>query len=261
MMSVRQVVPTIMLKRAGDLRRRLRNAATTFNTGEIGYRLGIDTFGKYTVAYRSQTADIDVLEDSFVHDNMFSMIPEFAPQADDTIIDVGSHIGTFALLAASKVPQGRVFAIEACQETFNYLRVNVALNRADNITPVHLALADGPGMVTLHYDEGNWGHSIMKELSAKSEQVPKDSLANLCARHGVTDIALIKFNCEGAEFPILLNAPIELLQKVRLMLVLYHLDLVQGYTRDVLLNRLHAAGFATDVRPEGSLRGCIVARH
>ena len=122
-------MPVAMLKRAGDFRRRIRNAATTLNTGEVGYHLGIKEFGQFTVAFRTGTADDEVLEDSFGNDRLFSAIPDYTPQPDEIIIDVGAHIGTFSLMAAAKVPQGRVFSIEASQETFNYLRVNIALNR------------------------------------------------------------------------------------------------------------------------------------
>lgn len=93
--------------------------------------------------------------------------------------------------------------------------MNVSLNNAHNITPAHLTLADAPGVAVLHHDQGNWGHSIMKPLSANSEQVPKDSLSNICEAHGVADVSLMKFNCEGVEFPILLSTPVEVLQEIR----------------------------------------------
>jgi FkbM family methyltransferase len=172
---------------------------------------------------------------------------------------VGAHIGTFSLLAATKVPHGRVLAIEASMETYNFLRVNIALNNLQNVTPVHLALADGPGFTVLHHDQGNWGHSIMKQFSSHGEQVPKNSLSGFCAEHNITKIGLIKFNCEGAEFPILLNTPVEFLRNVRAMLVLYHCDLVSGYSREDLLEHLRSAGFTTAIRNENGERGWIVA--
>ena len=42
-------------------------------------------------------------------DNLF--VPEYVPKKDDVIIDVGAHIGTFALNAAIIVPRGKVYAI------------------------------------------------------------------------------------------------------------------------------------------------------
>ena len=258
--SLKRVVPITMLKRAGDLRRRLRNAVTTLNTGEVGYHLDIGEFGEFTVAFRNGTADSEVLEDSFANAKLFSLMPGYTPQPSDIIIDVGAHIGTFSLMMAPKVPQGRVLAVEASQESFNYLRVNIALNRASNITPVHLALADKAGVATLHHDQGNWGHSIMKQWSSSSssEQVASDTLENFCADYELSQIGMIKFNCEGAEFPILLNAPLDLLRNVRRMLVEYHLDLVRD-SRETITERLRSAGFVTMIREEGKQRGFIVA--
>ena len=121
------------------------------------------------------------------------------------------------------------------------------------------ALADAAGIATLYHDEGNWGHSIMKQWqSSWTEQVAKDSLASFCAAYQISQIGLIKFNCEGAEFPVLLNTPIDLLSNVRRMLVEYHLDLVQ-YKRETITERLHCAGFVTTIQEEGRQRGFIIA--
>jgi FkbM family methyltransferase len=54
-------------------------------------------------------------------------------------------------LAASKVPHGTVYAIEACEDTFNFLRINTALNGIRNLSTYHLALSDSQGACTLHY--------------------------------------------------------------------------------------------------------------
>jgi FkbM family methyltransferase len=259
---IKQVMPRAVLKRAGDFRRRVRNAATTFSAGEGGYHLAIQEVDGYTITYRTGTADLDVLGESFSSDTYFSTlkasVPGFCLRPDDVIIDVGSHIGTFALLAAKKVPSGRIISFEASIETYNYLRVNLALNHVSNVVPIHLALADGPGSTVLHHDAGSWGHSIMKP-SRHGEEVAKDSLPNLMTTQQITEVGLIKFNCEGAEFPILLNTPAPVMRQFRVMLILYHLDMVQGYTRGKLLNHLKDSNFVSVIVNEGGQRGWIIA--
>jgi FkbM family methyltransferase len=178
---------------------------------------------------------------------------------EDVIIDVGAHIGTFSLLAASKLVGGRVHAVEASQETYNYLRINAALNPKLPITTHHLALTDKPGVVTLHHDKGNWGHSIMMKLSSHGEKVQATSLNHLVAENSIGDIALIKFNCEGAEFPILMATDDPVLRRVKMMLILYHADLAPGFTMDALLTKLKNVGFKTDVRQPRTHRGWIMA--
>jgi FkbM family methyltransferase len=241
------------------LKKRIRNAAASFHPGEINYRLAIGEFGGFTVAYREGTADEKVIAHSFDNDIFFVDVPQYKPKSNDTVLDIGAHIGTFSLLSASKSPKGTVHAIEASKETYNYLRINTALNPRLNVVPHHLALTDRDGQVMLHHDRGNWGHSIMKQLSPRGETVSGMSLQSFVTANKIGKIAFIKFNCEGAEFPILMSAPPELLKNVNAMLVLYHLDLAPDYTLQALLKKLESAGFKNTVIEKRSTRGWIIA--
>lgn len=243
-----------------ELRRRVANAWRSFHAGEADYRLAIGRFGGFDVAYRAGTADEKVIAHSFDDDIFLPGVPEYAPRRDDVVLDVGAHIGTFALAAARRAPEGIVHAVEASGETFNYLRVNAALNGLANLVPHHLALTDRPGTVRLHHNSGNWGHSIMKPLSPRGEDVPADSLEGFWSRCGLDRVAFAKFNCEGAKFPILMAAPVDLLRRISTMLVLYHLDFAVGHRLEPLLARLEEAGFVLRVDRRSATRGWIVAR-
>jgi len=72
---------------------------------------------------------------------------------------------------------------------------------------------------------GNWGHSITKSLSNSFEQVKTTTLESIMAVNKIGFIDLIKFNCEGSEFTILLNTPHNVIKKIGLGLILYHQDL------------------------------------
>lgn len=235
-----------------------RNAFRSFRPDEITYRLAISRFKNFEVAYRQGTADESVIVENLENDEFFSTT-RYQPAADHVIIDVGSHIGTFSLLAAVQVPQGAVYAIEASLETFNYLRINILLNRLDNIKAHHIALSDQSGPVILHYDEGNWGHSIMKRLTAHGESVNAETLPEFLAKNNINKCDFIKFNCEGAEFPILLSTPPEVLATIDRMLILYHCDLASDYNLDALLQHLHSSHFKTEIHKQEAQRGWIVA--
>ncbi|MBF0214161.1 MAG: FkbM family methyltransferase [Magnetococcales bacterium] len=237
----------------------LKNARRAFRPGELFYHLVIREAGGFQVACRSGTSDEKVIGHSFDHDIFFSGMPEYRPEPHHVILDIGAHIGGFALEAARRVPAGRVYAVEACQETFDYLRVNIALNRMENIHAERLALADRRGVMRLYHDDGNWGHSIMAELSPVWEETPTLSLADYLAERGVNSLDFIKMNCEGAEFPILMSAPVALLRQVGSMLVLYHADLSPQHTLEGLRAHLHEAGFATQLRHQDGDRGWLVA--
>lgn len=247
------------IRQLRSLFRRFRNAVKAFRNNEIGYHLSIGRFGNFDVAYRQGTTDEEVISHSFEKDMFFTSITDYAPEPHHIILDVGAHIGTFSLLAASKVTKGMVYAVEANKESFNYLRINIVLNKCHNVTANHLALSDRKGETTLYYRDVNSGHSIMTKTS-HGEQVPTDTLSDYFSMNGIEHCHFVKFNCEGAEFPILLSAPAEVLSHIDNMLILYHCDLAMGYNHKDLEKHLQNCGFKTKTLNQEDDRGWIVAR-
>ncbi|MEO5362612.1 MAG: FkbM family methyltransferase [Magnetococcus sp. DMHC-8] len=237
-----------------------RNARRAFRPGEVCYHLAIGRFGGCDMAYRRHTADEKVIAQSFDQDMFFAGLPEYQPRPDHVICDIGAHIGAFTVLAARRVPQGRVYAIEASRETCDYLRINVALNHLTNVVTSHLALMDRQGTVRLHHDDANWGHTVMRGLYPTGEDVPADTLAHYFLEQGIEHCDFMKFNCEGAEFPILLGTDAEVLRRIEFMLILFHCDLAKSYTVPALRAHLEQAGFHTLLRRCEEDRGWIIAR-
>jgi FkbM family methyltransferase len=221
--------------------------------------LAIGRFGEFEIAYRRHTADESVIRHSFDRDVFFRDVPEFVPEPGQVIVDIGAHIGTFALLAASKIGHGKVYAIEASEDSFNFLRLNVALNRFDNIDIRQLAITDRNGTCTLYHSPGNWGHSMVKKRSGGSEVVPAATLSAMFERNQIETCHFMKLNCEGAEFPILLSTPPAVLQRIRTMLILYHCDLWGRNSEKDLITHLEQSGFRCSVRHPSGSRGWIIA--
>lgn len=222
--------------------------------------IAIENHDGFDVAFRRHTTDEDVIGHSFKNDIFLPGIPEHYIYPSDVVVDVGAHIGTFSLLAARKCTSGRVLAVEACLESFNLLRINVALNAASNVTPIHLALAGEAGVTTLHHDVENWGHSTVSPMTGRGERVRSNSLEGLFSEQGITFCNLLKLNCEGAEFPILLNSPADVLARVGFLLVLYHCDLYRDATLNDLRGHLESSGFTTTIRNNNAQRGWLIGR-
>jgi FkbM family methyltransferase len=222
--------------------------------------IAIGTFDGFDIAYRQGTSDETVVtEHSFDKDIFFAGVPEYQPKDDDIIIDIGAHIGTFTVLAASKVKSGKVYAIEASEDTFNLLRINVALNRCSNASVHHAAISDKNGTIMLHHDVGNWGHSTVKKLSEFNETVVSVTLPAFMEQNGIDRCHFMKLNCEGGEFPILLSTPHDVLRRFGTILVLYHCDLWKENTEEDLMSHLQAAGFRCEIRNRHKSRGWIIA--
>jgi FkbM family methyltransferase len=221
--------------------------------------LAIGSIGGFDVAYRKGTADEAVIRDSIVNDIFFTRVPEYKPNDGHVVIDIGAHIGTFSLLAASKIGRGKVYAIEASEDSCNFLRINVALNHCANISVHHLAIADKEGTCTLYHNPGNWGHSVVKKLSRFSETVESSTLSAFFESNGISKCHFMKLNCEGSEFPILLSTPSTVLQNIDTILVLYHCDLWADNTQVDLISHLESSGFKCVIRNQSEKRGWLIA--
>jgi len=221
--------------------------------------LGLETHDGFMVAYRKNTTDELVFNYSFSKDIFFAGAPEYQPKEDDVVIDIGAHIGTFSIYAASKLTRGHVYAIEPSADSSNYLRINAALNHCANLSVHQLALADQDGMAFLYYDTGTWGHSTVAALSGTGEAVRATTLTQFMDENHIERCDFIKLNCEGAEFPIILSSPPETLGRIGVILILYHSDIWKKNSEADLTAHLEKSGFHCEVRNKAAGRGWIVA--
>lgn len=262
-MKIKNRIEDMLPKKLRDL---LRLWYRTFIKGQPAILekpsgLAIDSFGGFEIAYRTDTVDQRVIKQSFENDIIFSGVPEYQSGDNHIILDIGAHIGTFSILASSKVKQGRVYAIEAGQDSFNLLKINVALNNCDNVSVHHVALADKEGSIVLYHDPGSWGHSTVKRLSLSSETVNSRTLSSFLEENEINECHFVKLNCEGSEFPILLSTPKDVLRKFGTLLVMYHCDLWENNTEDDLVSHLTSSGFKCIFRNRDSKRGWIIAEN
>jgi FkbM family methyltransferase len=221
--------------------------------------LTIERIGNFDIAYRKDTADEGVISHSFENDIYFGSINKYSPKKGDIIIDLGAHIGSFSLLVASKIGDGKVYAIEASKDSFNLLKINIALNNYKNISAHHVAITDKNGMTELFHSKGNWGHSTVKKLSNSYETVVSQTLSTFLQTNSIAFCHFMKLNCEGGEFPILMSATTETFKKFGSFLILYHCDLYEKYTEEELLSHLKSNGFICTIKKHNEKRGWIYA--
>jgi FkbM family methyltransferase len=222
--------------------------------------LTIGSFCGLEIAFRENTTDHIIVGNGAGY-RLEALVPEYKPERDHVIVNIGAHIGVSSLMASVAVPLGKVFAVEASKETFNFLRINVALNKAENISSHHLAISDKPGICTLYHDTGHWGHSITKKLSTHSETVESITLGQFLEQNKINRCNFLYLNCEGAEFPILLGAPAETLQKIDLILADVHSHLWDKNTIGDLLDHLEKSGFhARAIESDGGYDRVLAVR-
>jgi FkbM family methyltransferase len=194
--------------------------------------------------------------------------PGYEVRETDTVLDIGANVGAFAVWAAKRAPRGRVIALEPASENFALLEQNIRLNDQTNVMPLKAALADHGGTVTLHLAERSSGdHSIDPAVMGPSrgkEEVEAVTLAGLLDRLGLAACDLIKFNCEGAEVPVVLGLDAPTAARLRRMILGYHVDPSRPKRpqADALVRKLLGLGFVIDDYTDvlGTHRGTILAR-
>jgi FkbM family methyltransferase len=170
--------------------------------------------------------------------------PGVRPGPGWSVVDVGAGIGDFTVLVASQCPAGVVHAYEPLAESFDLLRSNVAANGLANVVVRREAVASRPGAMAARLEVGR--PAVEARFAAVGgETAPSAPARDLAAvldalPGGACD--LLKLDCEGCEFDVLLGSPPALLRRVRRVSLEAH-DGVDGRA-EAILDRLRAHGFA-----------------
>jgi FkbM family methyltransferase len=145
----------------------------------------------------------------------------------DTVLDLGAHIGGFALQAAKHIGCRRIVAIEAMPDNFRLLADNIAANGfAQIVHAVQGAVLDRDGEAILSAPGTHTGVARV-EANATASTI---AVAALDARRIVTEIGkidLLNIDIEGAEIAVFRRLG-PLLQAV-----------------DVIIGELHTTPFGT----------------
>lgn len=168
--------------------------------------------------------------------------PGFEIKKDDTIIDIGAHIGLFALYASQFCKSGKIYCFEPIKENFDILISNVELNGITNILPVNAAVSTDNKMVTIYLNEDQSGHS-MHVVGSKKVEVKSVSLQNIFDLNSIEQCDLLKVDCEGEEYSIMDALPPSYYHKIKKICLEYHLADTKQRLLDELISRLQTFSF------------------
>ncbi len=130
---------------------------------------------------------------------------------DDVCIDVGANVGLYTTALANLVgPDGRVLAFEADARNVEHLRRNVELNNFDSRVSIYdVAVMDKRGTVEFNLRAlGYSGHGSVHRYEGHltSVSVPAVALDTVLAEQGITEVALLKVDVEGADMDVYAGA-------------------------------------------------------
>lgn len=218
----------------------------------------IKIIGSLKYLYRSSTCDEVIFSDEYQNSRFF--VPNYNPREDHIILDIGAHIGVFSLQMAKKVKKGTVYAIEADNQNYQYLKSNIELNNLLNVKAYLLALTDYRGTGKLFTASASWSHSLCQSASEEWNEVATDTLTNFVVDNNIDHVDFMKVNVEGAEYSIVLSTTKSSMSKIKLMLIEFHPS--KQYDEHDLRDHLEACGFLVRIKYDEmeTRKGWIIAK-
>lgn len=120
-------------------------------------------------------------------------------EPDDTIYDIGAHIGTYSCFGCQKALDGKIVAFEPHPASRHQLQSNVSLNRGDVLIK-ESPLSNNEGMVEFNNPDHIMGHaSIAKGNSGNTFQTRTAIGDNLVKEQKLPFPNILKIDVEGAE--------------------------------------------------------------
>jgi FkbM family methyltransferase len=208
--------------------------------------------GALQFEYRPATADWQVLHEVVDRDEYAINQKNLSP--DSVVIDIGAHLGSFAVLAATNAPEGMVFSYEPDPANFRLLTRNVARNKLANVRTFMCAVASTPGPKTLFRGMSNWSHSLSDRRYSRRHIVDGVTLPQILEEHDVKTCHVLKIDCEGSEYEILMGLPPKVLGQIECIIGEWH-PTPAGPTElgfKHLGEFLEAHGFRVDPDPRSS---------
>lgn len=144
--------------------------------------------------------------------------------SDQTIVDVGAAFGDYAIFAASKSSTNSVYAFEPFTQSREYLEENIRLNGLSNITVLPFALNDKEATLELDVSKREPGSFSTHSVASGAELLKVEAITlerafeTLSIRH----CDILKIDCEGAEYSILMSAPFSLFDRIDKIVMEYH---------------------------------------
>jgi FkbM family methyltransferase len=138
--------------------------------------------------------------------NDYGQRSDFLPKEHDVIVDVGAHIGDWAIIVG-KYYKARVIAIEPSKRPFQSLLDNIHLNGlGEQIIAMNCALFSEEKEIPVHIDEGSgFAVSTTKPDQATCKTRAR-TLDSVLKELKASRIDLLKIDTEGFEYEILKGA-------------------------------------------------------
>jgi FkbM family methyltransferase len=142
-------------------------------------------------------------------------------QSAPVIIDIGANSGLFALRIKQLYPSAKISCYEPFPANFTQLQNTISVNKLDSVTPLQKAVGARPGRAKLFIHKRNIGGHSFYATEARNADYVDVEVVDLPSILGDLDqeVDLLKLDCEGAEFDILMGLNVADARKIRRIIV------------------------------------------
>ena len=184
--------------------------------------------------------------------------PGFEIKENDTIIDVGGHIGLFMLFCEQFCHKGKIYCFEPASDNYKIFLDNTKLNNFKNVIPFNIAVSKQDGKIPLYLNDDTSGHSIFLKNS-NSIQVDSITLQKIFDLNNIEKCNLLKLDCEGSEYEIIDSLPESYFSMIDKMIIEYHFAEKYPKLLTNLIKKLERTSFSVDVKKLSGDMGLIFA--
>lgn len=150
---------------------------------------------------------------------------------DPLVIDIGANAGFFDILLLSKIKNAQIYAYEPLSSNIERMRSVASSNRRfDKSVTINSFAVTGTSreMLRLYAQDTEDNQVVASSLkgfnadNTKELWIPAISFSEIMANIPKAKIDLLKMDCEGSEYDIVLNTPPDIVRRVERMLIEVH---------------------------------------
>jgi FkbM family methyltransferase len=151
------------------------------------------------------------------------------------VVDIGANIGDTTVYFSKIKKAKKVIAFEPYPYSYKIAKENINLNKITNVILLNEGVGGKEDYIRVNPAFENSGSDSLKSFS-KGKKIKIVTLKSIVNNYDIEN-GILKMDCEGCEYPIILNASKETLRKFEQIMLEYH----NGYLN--IKRKLEEAGF------------------
>ena len=197
------------------------------------------------------------LENRNYEDNITRIVSS-SLHTGDTFVDVGAHVGYFAILASKLVGNGQVISIEPTPTILSALKNNVEINQCSNVIIYECAVGENEGKAYLYLSNSSTQLNSLAHVPWAFKRIEIDvKTLDSILKHPPD---LVKIDAEGYEYEILLGGRKSILEHGAYLILEYNKGILakRGSSYQKIFDLLIQYGYhIKEILPDGSMSGDI----